>query len=187
MALNANLLRAYQNGEVSAGNSGASPTLPTDATTPLSALDFTGTGLLTDAGMTETTKQDWKDIYAWQGNSLVASLPGKYTQQFKFAAMQQSIFNMGLQLPGSTITQTAYGASVIQKAPVIDKRAWVIHGISGANLQRIVVPSGQITERGDVVWSSEDVTVYEWTVTCYPDAANSAYAYRYFVDPTMSL
>lgn len=187
MALNANLLRAYQTGEVSAGNSNASPALPTDATTPLSALDFTGTGLLTEDGITETTGQDWQDIYAWQGNALVASLPGQYTQQFKFAAQQTTLFNLGLQMPGSTITQTAYGVAVIQKAPVIDKRVWVIHGISGTNLQRIVVPSGQITERGDVVWSSQDVTVYEWTVTCYPDAANTAYAYRYYVDPTMSL
>src|SRR5690349_6020142 len=112
MALNATLIRAYQNGEVSASASAASPTLPTDATTTLSTLDFTGCGLLTDDGITETTSQDYSDIFAWQANQLVASLPGEYSKQFQFAAMQQSIFNMGLQYPGSTITQSASGASV---------------------------------------------------------------------------
>lgn len=187
MALNATLVRAYQNGEVSVGATAASPTLPTDATTPLSALDFTGTGLLTDDGITESTSQDWNDIFSWQGNALVASLPGEYVQTFKFAAMQQTLVNLGLQMPGSTITQTAYGVAIVQKAPVRDLRTWVIHGIDGTHLERIIVPSGQITERGDKVWSSNEVTVYEWTVKCFPDTANSAYAYRYIVDSSMSL
>ena len=186
MALDNTLIRAYQNGEVSVGAFGATPALPTDATA-LNAGLFTGTGLLTDDGITESTSQDYNDIFAWQGNALVASLPGEYVQTFKFAALQQSLINLGLQFPGSTIAQTAYGASVVQKAPVRDPRTWVIHGIDGARLQRIVVPQGQITERGDVIWSSQDVTVYEWTVKCFPDSANQAYAYRYYVDPSMSL
>lgn len=187
MALDATLVRAYQNGEVSVGGYGATPSLPADATTTLSSLDFTGTGLLTDNGIAESTSQDYKDVFAWQGNALVASLPGQYIQTFKFAAMQQSVVNLGLMYPGSTIAQTAYGASVIQKAAVRDPRTWVIHGIDGVRLQRIVVPSGQISERGDIVWSSQDVTVYEWTVKCFPDALNLAYAYRYYVDSSMAL
>lgn len=187
MALDATLIRAYQNGEVSVSAANATPTLPTDATTTLSVLDFTGTGLLTDDGITESNSIDYTDVFAWQGNALVASLPGEAVVSFKFAAMQQSLVNLGLMFPGSTITQTAYGASLVQKAPTRDLRTWVLHGIDGSRLQRIVVPSGMITERGDVVWSSQDVTVYEWTVKCFPDAANSAFSYRYYVDPSMAL
>jgi hypothetical protein len=187
MALNAALIRAYQNGEVSVGATGATPTLPADATSTISTLDFTGCGLLTDAGVTETFSQDYNNIFAWQGNALVASLPGELEVSFKFACMQQTLVNLGLQFPGSTLTQTAYGASLVQKATVRDLRTWVLHGIDGARLCRIVVPSGMITERGDVVWSSQDVTVYEWTVTAYPDAANAAYTYRYWVDPSLAL
>lgn len=186
MALNSALVRAYQNGEISASASGASPALPTDATTPLSALDFVGVGLLTDDGVVETNGQDYQKKYAWQAGALIATLPGPFDKAFKFAAVQQSLFNLGLQMPGSTITQTAYGVSIAEKAPVIDRRVWVIHGISGSVLQRIVCPSGQITERGDVVWSFEDITVYEWTVEMFPDSSLN-YTYRYIVDPTMSL
>jgi hypothetical protein len=185
MALDPNLIRAYQNGEVSVGAYGATPTLPTDATTSLNGALFTGTGLLTADGITESTSQDYNDIFAWQGNALVASLPGDYVQTFAFAAMQQSLVNLGLQFPGSTITQTVYGASVAQKAPIRDPRTWVIHGVDGVRLQRIVVPSGQISERGDVVWSSQDVSVLEWTVKLYPDV-NGVYAYRYYVDASMA-
>jgi hypothetical protein len=186
MALDNTLIRAYQNGEVSVGAYGATPTLPTDATTTLDAGLYTGTGLLTSDGITESTSQDYNDIFAWQGNALVASLPGDYTQTFQFAAMQTSVVNVGLQFPGSTITQTAYGLSIAQKAPVRDTRTWVIHGIDGTRIQRIVVPSGQISERGDVVWSSQDVTVYEWTVKLFPDG-NNVFAYRYIVDDALAL
>lgn len=186
MALNPALVRAYQNGEISVSGYGASPTLPTDATTPLSALDYTGTGILTDAGVTESTSQEYKKIYGWQNGVLIAALPGVFEKSFKFAATQQTLTNLGLQYPGSTITQTAYGVSIAEKAPTIDKRVWVIHGIAGTILQRIVCPSGQITERGDVVWSNEEITVYDWTVELFPDSTLT-YTYRYIVDPTMSL
>jgi hypothetical protein len=185
MALSATLIRAYQNGEVSVGATAATPTLPTDASSSLDAALYTGTGYLTDDGVTETINQDWNDKFAWQANALVATLPGEYVQTFKFAAMQQSLINVGVHFAGSTITQTASGLTVAQKAPTRDLRTWILHGIDGVYLQRIVVPSGQVAERGDVVWSSQEVTVYEWTVKCFPDASGN-YAYRYYVDAGMA-
>lgn len=186
MALDATLIRAYQNGEVSVGASAASPTLPTDATTTLSVLDFTGTGYVTDDGITESISQDWNDVFAWQANALVATLPGQFVLSFKFAAMQQNLVNMGLHYAGSTLTRTASGLTVAQKAPTRDLRVWVLHGIDGTYLQRIVVPSGQVADRGDVVWSSQEVTIYEWTVKCFPDSSGN-YCYRYLVDPGLAV
>lgn len=186
MPLNAALIRAYQNGEIYAGNAGATPTLPTDATSVLSTLDFTGIGLLTSDGITETISQDYQDIFAWQANQLVASIPGEFSLSFQFAAMQQDLINVGLWYAGSTITRNATGASIAQKAPSRDLRTWVIHGEDGARLQRIVIPSAQITERGEIVWSSQDVTVWSYTVRAFPDISGN-YAYRYLVDPALAL
>ncbi len=187
MALDPALVRSYSNGEVSVGAYGATPALPTDATTPLNPALYFGVGLNTDDGITESQSQDYEKKYAWQNNALIATIPGQFEKSFKLAAVQQSLVNLGLQMPGSIITQTAYGASIAEKAPTIDKRVWVIHGI-GANgvLQRIVCPSGQITERGDVVWSSQDITAYEWTVELFPDASLN-YTYRWIVDPALAL
>ncbi len=187
MALNPALVRSYNNGEVSVGAYGASPALPTDATTPLNASLYFGVGLNTDDGITESSSQDYEKKYAWQGNALIATIPGQFEKSFKMAAVQQSLTNLGLQFPGSTITQTVYGASIAEKAPTIDKRVWVLHAIgAGGILQRIVCPAGQITERGDVVWSSQDITVYEWTVELFPDSSLN-YTYRYLVDPSLAL
>lgn len=185
MALDPTLVRSFQNGEVSVGAYGATPALPTDATTPLNAGLYTGIGLNTDDGITETSSQDYTKVYGWQNNALIATLPGQFDKTFKFAAVQSSLFNLGLQMPGSTITKTAYGASIAEKAPTIDKRVWIIHGLSGGILQRIVCPSGQITGRGDVVWSSKDITVWEWTVELFPDSSLN-YTYRYIVDPALA-
>jgi hypothetical protein len=63
----------------------------------------------------------------------------------------------------------------------------VFHGISDSGkLQRVVVPLGQVSERGDLVWSSKDLTVYEFTVKCFVDASGNV-AYRYFYDSTLTL
>ena len=72
-----------------------------------------------------------------------------------------------------------------EKPPVRDLRTWVLHGIDGTKAQRVVIPLGQISVRGDVVWSSQDVTVYQWTVKCFIDGDGNV-AYRYFVDSALA-
>ncbi len=187
MALDPSLVRSFTNGEVSVGAYGATPTLPTDATTALNAALYKGVGLNTDDGITEASSQDYEKKYAWQNTALIATIPGKFEKSFKLAAVQSSLTNLGLQFPGSTITQTAYGVSIAEKAPTVDKRVWIVHGIgAGGVLTRVVCPAGQITERGDVVWSSQDITVYEWTVELFPDSSLN-YTYRYLVDPSLAL
>jgi hypothetical protein len=187
MAVDTTKIRAYQNGLVACSGFGVvSPTLPTDATTGLNAAIYKEIGALTDEGITDSTSQDTNDIFMWQGNVLAASLPGEYSKTFQFAALETNLITLGVQYAGSTITQTAYGVSIAEKPPVVDKRAWVLHGISDSGkLQRIVVPLGQVTERGDVVWSSQDVTVYAWTIKCFVDGSGNV-AYRYLVDASLA-
>ncbi len=186
MAVDTTKIRAFQTGLVAVSGYGVSnPTLPTDPTTGLNATIFKEVGALTSDGITEATSQDTNDIFMWQGNALAASLPGDYTKTFSFAAMETNLITAGLQWPGSTITQTAYGLSVAEKPPVRDLRAWVLHGIDGIKAQRIVIPRGQISERGDVVWSSQDVTVYQWVVKCFVDGSGNV-AYRYISDLSLA-
>lgn len=188
MAVDTTKIRAYSNGLVAVSGYGvANPTLPTDATTALNSSVFSDVGTITSDGLTDSTSQDFNDIFMWQGNALAASLPGEYTKTFQVAAMETNLTTLGISYAGSTITQTAYGVSIAEKPPVVDKRAWVFHGISDSGkLQRVVVPLGQVTERGDVVWSSEDVTVYAWTIKAFLDTSNNV-AYRYIVDASMAV
>lgn len=187
MAVDTTKIRAYQNGLVAVTGYGVTnPTLPTDATTALNASVYKEVGALTDDGITDSTSQDTNDHFMWQGNALAASLPGEYTKTFQFAAMETNLITLGVQYSGSTITQTAYGVSIAEKVPARDVRTWVLHGISDSGkLQRVVIPLGQVSERGDVVWSSNEVTVYEWTVKCFIDPSGNV-AYRYLVDASLA-
>lgn len=188
MAVDVTKIRAYQNGLVACSGFGVvNPALPVgDPATSLNSAIYKEVGALTDEGVTDATSQDSNDIFMWQGNALAASLPGEYTKTFAFGAMETNLITLGIQYAGSTITQTAYGVSIAEKAPVKDVRTWVLHGISDSGkLQRIVVPLGQVSDRGDVIWSSQDVTVYGWTIKAFPDASNNV-AYRYIGDLSLA-
>lgn len=183
MAVDIELIRAYTDGLVAVAPT--STTLPTD---PNAALDagFVELGAISADGITEATDDTRNDIFMWQGGALARRLPGEYVHTFQFAAMETKIATLGIQFPGSTITPTAYGASVAVKRPTTDIRAWVLHGKDGADrLQRVVIPLGEVTERGEILWSSEEATVYTWTLTCYVDTSGNL-MYRYYADDDMA-
>lgn len=188
MPVDTSKIRAYQQGLVAVSGYGVSnPTLPTgDPSVALNGAVYKELGALTDDGITESTSQDYQDVFMWQGNTLAASLPGEYTKQFSFAALETNAISLGLTFAGSTITQTGYGVSIAEKPPARDIRTWVLHGLDGTRIQRIVVPLGQLVERGDVVWSSQGVTAYEYTVKCFVDAAGNV-AYRWYGDVNLTL
>ena len=184
MAVDIDLIRAYTDGAVYTHAPGATITAPTNAGTALD-VDFVEVGAVSSDGLTETTSQDRTDVFIWQRNALARRIPGQYTKTFQFAAAEVSLFNLGLQYAGSTVAATVEGASVQEKPPITDIRAWVLHGIDGDREQRVYLPKAEITERGDVVWSSGGVTVFEWTLTCYLDDTGVV-AYRYYVDEDMA-
>lgn len=185
MATNTDLVRAYQDGLVAVtAFQNISGTLPTDASSSLDAA-FSEIGYVTSDGLTEATSQDLSDIFAWQQNALIRTILGQYTKQITFSAAETNLVTLGVQYPGSTITPTAEGVSVAEKPPSPDVRNWVLHGIDGSRALRLVVPRGQVVERGDVAWSSEDITVFEWTLRCYPDPSGVV-LYRYYLDAALA-
>ncbi|RKR92771.1 hypothetical protein BDK92_7251 [Micromonospora pisi] len=185
MAVDVSLIRAYNNGLVAVSAFGDSnPTLPTDGVAALSG-DLAEVGAISEDGVTEATSQDRTDLFIWQGSTLARRIPGQFVKTFTFAAAETNLTTIGVQFPGSTITQTATGVTVEEVAPVTDIRSWVLHGIDGTRGLRIVVPLGEVTERGDVVWSNSEITVYEWTLSCYVDQSGVV-AYRYYVDDALS-
>lgn len=186
MAVNIDLIRAYTDGLVAATSFGViDAQLPTDASSPLDPA-FHEVGAITSDGISEATSQERTDIFIWQNNALARSVPGQYTKTLTFAAAETNMVTLGIQYPGSTITQTAEGVAVQEKPPASDIRNWVIHGIDGSQRAlRLVAPRGEVIERGDVVWSGENITVYEWTLRCYVDPSGNV-LYRYYLDPSLA-
>lgn len=186
MAVNTDLIRAYTDGLVACSDAGViDATLPTDAS---SAIDdaFSEVGAISSDGISEATNQDRTDFFIWQNNTLARRVPGQFTKTFTFSAAETNLIVLGVQFPGSTVTATSEGATVQEKPPATDVRNWVLHGIDGdSRALRLVVPRGEVTERGNVVWSGSEVTVYEWTLSCYVDPSGNV-AYRYYLDPAMA-
>lgn len=186
MAVDIDLIRAYTDGLVAVTGPGIiNATLPTNASSSLNAA-FSEVGAISSDGITEATNQDRTDFFIWQGNTLARRVPGQFTKTFTFAAAETNLTVLGVNYPGSTITQTAEGVSIAEKPPSSDVRNWVFHGIDGQNRAlRLVAPRGEVTERGDVVWSGENVTVYEWTLSAYVDPSGNV-LYRYYLDPSLA-
>lgn len=185
MAVNLALIRAYTNGAVYTTDPGVvGPTLPTNgSSTP--AVAFKEIGALSDAGISEATEQERTDVFIWQNNTLARRIPGQFTKTYTIAAAETSLLTLGVQFAGSTVTSTTEGASVAEKPPTSDVRAWILHGIDGTKAQRIVLPQAEVTSRGEVVWSAEGITVFEWELSAYTDS-NGVVAYRYYVDSLLA-
>jgi hypothetical protein len=185
MAVDIDLIRAYTNGLVAVSEYGAvGVTQPTDASTALGG-DFDEVGAITEDGISEATEQDRTDIFIWQNNTLARRIPGQFTKTWTFAAAETNVVTLGVHFPGSTITLTDEGVAIEEKPPGTDVRVWVLHGIDGTRAQRIVVPKGEVTERGEVVWSGGGITVYEWTLSGYVDDDGNV-AYRYYIDDDLN-
>lgn len=184
MAVDTNLIRAYEDGLVCTHSPGATITLPTTAGAALD-VDFIEVGAVGPDGITEATGQNINNFYIWQRGALGRTTRTESVKTFTFAAAETSLFNLGLQYAGSTVTSTSEGAAVEEKPPTSDRRAWILHGIDGSREQRVVLPIAEIGERGDVVWSGEGPTIYEWTLNAFIDSSGN-WAYRYYVDEDMA-
>jgi len=185
MAVDVNLIRAYTNGLVAVTDFGVTgATAPTNASSPLNA-SFKEIGAVSEDGITEATSQDRTDVYIWQGATLARRIAGQYAKTITVAAAETNMTTLGVNYPGSTITQTAEGVSIAEKPPVTDIRQWVVHGVDGTRALRLYIPRGEVTERGDVVWSAGDITIYEWQVSCYVDVSGNV-MYRYYLDESLA-
>lgn len=182
--VNTDRIRAYEDGAVYTHAVGATIILPTTAGASLD-VDFAAVGAVGPDGITEATGQNINRYYIWQKGALGRTTRTESTKTFQFAAAETSLFNLGLQYAGSTVTSTSEGAAVEEAPPTSDRRAWVLHGLDGDRAQRVVLPIAEIGERGDVVWSGEGPTVYEWTLDAYIDS-NGKWAYRYYIDEEMA-
>lgn len=179
-------LRAYVDGAVYCTNFGV-----TNATAPINASSsvdaaFNAIGGVTDDGLTESTSQDRTKIYLWQKNQLARQIAGQYEKIFKFAAAETNLITLGVHYGGSTITQTAEGVSIAETPSTTDIRQWILHGIDGTRAERVYIPLGEVTNRGDKLWSSGEISVFEWELTAYLDT-NGHPCYRYILDDDLAL
>jgi hypothetical protein len=156
--------------------------LPTSASAATTG--FTALGFVADSGLTESRSRTTDKTKAW-GGSVVKVAQTEYSETYQFTLYETLNSDVQKVVNGdSNVTITAATAStgtlmsIKRNKDVLPKLQWIFDMKDGDAKDRLVVPLGQITAIGDVVYSDSGVKGYPVTVEAYEDASgNCSYEY----------
>jgi hypothetical protein len=165
MSLLATDVRVAITGEVSVAPVGTPA--PTTATSSLNA-SFVGLGYVGEDGVTKTPKDTVQQIRAWQNGALVRTVRKDREWTLKFKLIESKGAVAKLYYAASTVNVvSANQYYVIPDTQIPDQRSFVLDIIDGSVHERIYIPVGEVTERGEVVYSNGEAIGREVTVTCF--------------------
>lgn len=155
--------------------------LPTDETTALNAA-FKDSGYISDAGLKIGSDQNSTEINDWSGN-VVRTIMAGYGNNLTWEHLEwneQSLKNF-LGDANVTVVNTVGAPTKItarfngDEMPV---KEWVFNIKDGVRKIRVVVPNGQVSERGEVTFVKTDAVKLPITLKTFPDASgNHIYVY----------
>lgn len=168
--------RAYGDigGQVVVGATSA--TAPTDVDTPWGSPAFADLGWITDQGITEGHSVTTTQKFAWQGATIIRTVKSQDTRTFKFQAYEENATVNGLLRPGAAVSTS--GGITTSRVKTFTGQDFRIFGIDmqdGDVAKRFVIPQGEADSSADVVYQAADLTIYEFTVTCYPQSDGTLY------------
>jgi len=165
MATDSSLVRVAVTGAVSVGATSA--TAPTGTASALTG--FTDLGLVGEGGVTEARGRTTNPIKAWQNGATVRTVvtDGELTYHFILLETKKETVETYY---GSDVTEASTeGNFVIVPTSTGGRKSFVIDVVDGAELERVYIPQGEVTEVGDKVYANGEPIGYECTVTAYPD------------------
>jgi hypothetical protein len=152
------------------GDNSAVFTAPKGTTGPVGlaapAVAFVELGWLSEDGLTYARDEDRKEFRAHQGGVIVKRKTAGINDTFKFQALEWNKTVAGLLYKGqSIVVTTGVGTLTVQNQTITDDRAWVIDEyLDDGKTLRYSIPSGSAQTTGDIVWKTDELTVYEFTV-----------------------
>lgn len=165
MTLTADNVRVAVSGAVYIAPHGS--TAPTDATTAPAAA-FKDLGYVSEDGVVEARDRSTNDIIAWQNSDKVRTVVTEAGMTLTLTLIEtktetvEAYYGTALQADGSiTIVPSETGG----------RQAFIFDVVDGTDVVRTYVPSGEITEVGELTNASGDPVGYEITISCYPDAS----------------
>lgn len=156
-------------------------TLPTDATSAL-AQAFVDQGYCSEDGITNANTVESETVKAWGGDT-VLTIQTEKTDTFTFTLLETTNTDVLATVFGddNVTGDLANGITVkINSAEAIES-VWVIDMIvRGGAKKRVVIPSGKISELGEVAYTDSEAVGYEITITAIPDTEGQTH-YEYIV------
>lgn len=178
MALSAPEVRVGITGELFSAPRGT--TLPINATSSLDAA-FLGHGYANEDGVTESWDDSVENIIAWQNATIVRAVRSESIGTLQTNLIQTRGSNLELFYPGSSV-EASGGEWAMEIVPAVaDPRSFVLNVVDGANIIRIVVANGEVTERGEIPYQNSGAIMYPITITAYPDESG-VLMYKYSND-----
>lgn len=162
MAVNTANVRTGTSGVVAVGP--IATTAPTSATAQMPT-GFIDLGAVSEDGITEARERSTNQIIIWQDAAVARE------------SVTEASFTLNLTLVESKkeVIETYYGATVsgtdgsyvIVPASTGGRKSYLVDVVDAGKVKRIYIPSGEVTEVGDVVYQNGEPVGYEITITAY--------------------
>ncbi len=156
--------------------------LPTEATGELDGA-FNGSGYVSEDGLTMAFDTSTADIKDWSG-ATVRKVLEEFDGTLEWAHLEVNEQALKNYFGEENVTTTPAGASEGKRIAIaiganeLPRQSWVFRMKDGKKRMVIVVPDGQITERGDIEFVNSGAITLPVTLSAYPDASgNSIYWY----------
>lgn len=155
-------------------------TLPTDASTSLAAA-FKDMGYVSEDGVANANEADSEEIKAWGGKTVLVIITNN-SDKFKLSLLESTNVEVLKAIFGpSNVSQdgTTQAITINVAGLCNDEAVWVIDlQLNDSWMKRIVIPSGVLSELGDVTYKDNEAIAYGVTINALPDSSgNTHYEY----------
>lgn len=147
--------------------------IPADATTALNTA-FVKLGYLSEDGFENPIEIESSDLKAFGGDVVLTQQTG-YKETFKTKLLQSLDPDVLREVYGQENVTQSGGAdkaiTVRHNSKILPRRVLVFEVLlTGGLVKRIVIPEGQLTERGSTVYKDGEAVGYEVTFAAYPSS-----------------
>lgn len=154
----------------------AIPTAPTSFDSTLAGA-FLPMGAISEDGLAYGFDEDSQEFLAWGQLTPFRSQITRSLRTFQITLWETNrAINKSLmyRLPVADVTSDGSGDYTFEETatPTPDRRSFVFDVIDGLTLERFFVPVGEVTDRDDVSYKSDEIAGYNLTITAYADSNN---------------
>jgi hypothetical protein len=131
-------------------------------------------GYISQDGMTAAVSEERQSWTPWGALSPIRTQVTSSTKTFAVTCWEtnKTVMSLYYKLPQSVMapdSSTGIISFAENDKPSPDRRAFVFDIMDGStNLIRLYIPLGEVTEKGDVVYKSDDLVGYPITISAYP-------------------